>query len=678
MLDRYSEDVAKNMIESYLPDPEIRKRCLVALADSIVFAHQCNGGAWGLTLREYGIRLNVGRIEAFVIGYQENGISFVINEDFLENDELRVLGDRYSLRGSYKSVPSSRHVTMHADAIDEDRSLLWDSHLKLLEDAARSVKTRTSFYKAHSPGVLSYLRTFLDRDIPDPSYARELQILDEHDEECEREEKERPLTNLNTILFGPPGTGKTYSVQRRAVEIVEPSAKSLPPEEVGEKFREYRDEGRIEFVTFHPSFSYEEFVEGFRYDPKMKVPTLHDGVFKEICRAADGVDEASSESGGRVWKVSLGERGGDHGIFERCMENGEVSVGWLHGMDLTGADGGRVAELFREHHPGSNFRSTNRLVNEMSVGDYVAVYDSPTTVRALGVVTGGYEYKGERDGYHHVRPVRWLDREVRDIHELNGNTRLTMETVYNLWRIPPQKLATLLPNSPDPDTEKPYVLVIDEINRGNISRIFGELITLLEPDKRRGAKNELSTTLPYSNKPFTVPSNLHIIGTMNTADRSIALLDVALRRRFEFEEMMPRVDVVRKILSEDAETVTDVDLICDVFEVLNARITALLDRDHAIGHSYFLSATSPEKLRHALYRRVFPLLQEYFYNDPSQMRRLLGEYEPGENTGFIEKPKLNFGKGFSHDASVDDPPWNFHEYTAAELEGVLRRTFTGG
>lgn len=194
MLDRYSEDAAKDMIEAYLPDPEIRKRCIDALADSIVFAHQCNGGAWGLTLREYGIRLNVGRIEVFVIGYQENGVSFVINEDYLEDEELETLRNKYFLSDPYKSVPSSRKVDVRADAIDEDRSLLWDSHLKLLEDAARSVKTRTSFYKAHSPGVLSYLRTFLDRDIPDPSYARELQILDEHDEESEREEKERPLT----------------------------------------------------------------------------------------------------------------------------------------------------------------------------------------------------------------------------------------------------------------------------------------------------------------------------------------------------------------------------------------------------------------------------------------------------------------------------------------------------
>lgn len=670
MLDRYSEDAAKNMIEAYLPNPEIRKRCLDALADSIVFAHQCNGGAWGITLLNHCVRLNVGKIEVFVVGHRENGVYFVINEDFLEDEELRILRNGYSLGGPYKSVPSSRGVDVRADAIDEDRSLLWDSHLKLLEDAARAVKTRTSFYKAHSPGVLSYLRTFLDRDIPDPSYARELQILDEHDEESEREEKECPLTNLNTILFGPPGTGKTYSVQRRAVEVVEPFAKDLPPEEIGEKFRKYREEGRIEFVTFHPSFSYEEFVEGFRYDPEKKVPTLHDGVFKEICkRALNPHQRKEVREGARVWKVSLG-RADQPQVFERCVKNGEIAIGWF-GENLSDYDKDGIARLFKEEYGverhTNSINSVDYFVNEMRLGDYVAVFKNQHEIRAIGVVSGDYRHE-EKYGsdYPHVRPVEWLDLEDHDIHELNGGFGMTRPTVYPLDKIPLQDFITLLPEEEN-QGEKPYVLIIDEINRGNISRIFGELITLLEPDKRRGANNELSTRLPYSGENFSVPRNLHIIGTMNTADRSIALLDVALRRRFEFEEMMPDAAVLEE--HGISETVRS------VFEVLNARITALLDRDHQIGHSYFLGATSPEELHHALYRRVFPLLQEYFYNDPAQLRRLLGAYESSENTGFIDADDLKLGKGFSLDTGVDDSPWKFHPYTAGELEGALRNTF---
>ncbi len=173
------------------------------------------------------------------------------------------------------------------------------------------------------------------------------------------------------------------------------------------------------------------------------------------------------------------------------------------------------------------------------------------------------------------------------------------------------------------------MLVIDEINRGNLSRIFGELITLIEEDKRQGASNELTARLLYSGRTFSVPANLHFIGTMNTADRSIALVDTALRRRFEFEEMMPDVEVVRRVLAEkvDERDVDDVigfvELTCAVFEVLNQRVSLLLDRDHQIGHSYFLEATSMKGLHETLYRKVFPLLQEYFYNDPDQLERLL-------------------------------------------------------
>ncbi len=477
---------------------------------------------------------------------------------------------------------------------------------------------------------------------------------------------------LNTILFGPPGTGKTYSVQRRAVEVVEALPEGISEKEIAEKFREYRDEGRIEFVTFHPSFSYEEFVEGFRYDAEEKVPTLHDGVFKEICkRALNPHQRREVREGARVWKVSLG-RVDQPQIFERCMENGEIAIGWF-GENLSEYDKDGIARLFKEEYGverhTNSINSVDYFVNEMRVGDYVAVFKNQREIRAIGIVSGEYRHEDEYGSdYPHVRPVEWLDREDHDIHEMNNGFGMTRPTVYPLDKIALQDFVALLPEAEK--KEEPYVLIIDEINWGNISRIFGELITLLEPDKRRGMENELSTRLPYSGENFSVPSNLHIVGTMNTADRSIALLDVALRRRFEFEEMMPKV----KVLEDHGVSKT----VRDVFEVLNARITALLDRDHMIGHSYFLSATSPEGLHHALYRRVFPLLQEYFYNDPSQLRRLLGKRDPNENTGFVDVENLKLGKGFALEAEADDAPWKFREYEAEELEGVLRRTFLEG
>jgi 5-methylcytosine-specific restriction protein B len=186
------------------------------------------------------------------------------------------------------------------------------------------------------------------------------------------------------------------------------------------------------------------------------------------------------------------------------------------------------------------------------------------------------------------------------------------------------------------DRDNKYVLVIDEINRGNIAKILGELITLLEDDKRSGKKNALAITLPYSAEEFEVPSNLYVLGTMNTADRSIALLDVALRRRFAFIELMPRPELLHGVEVESAETIVPLE---DLLRSLNQSIRQYLDRDHQIGHSYLLEVARADEeqradvLEFVWNNRIVPLLEEYFYSQRDRMAEILAPFRTDVESG---------------------------------------------
>ena len=284
--------------------------------------------------------------------------------------------------------------------------------------------------------------------------------------------------------------------------------------------------------------------------------------------------------------------------------------------------------------------------NQLDVGDIIVVTKGNRLFRAIGEVMGEYQYR-QRDNrkYCHRRSVRWLwvDRDGVPASEIY-DSNFTMKSIYALdrARLDTVALESYMNSGGDPvhREARPHVLIIDEINRANISKVFGELITLLEPDKRLGMANEIRLTLPYSKKSFGVPQNLHVIGTMNTADRSIALLDTALRRRFSFKELMPDPSVL-------PSDVDGVDL-QKLLSTINERIEFLFDREHQIGHAYFTGCQTRSDIESVMRDKVIPLLAEYFYEDWSKVAAVLGDSAQGPSR-FLDAKRIIAPGGMTED-----------------------------
>jgi hypothetical protein len=315
---------------------------------------------------------------------------------------------------------------------------------------------------------------------------------------------------LNQILFGPPGTGKTYYTTEAAVIATEPQFSCNTREELKEKYKKLVEKKRIRFVTFHQSYGYEEFVEGLKAETTENDQVCYkvsDGIFKSICRDA-------------------------------------------------------------EDKPESN-----------------------------------------------------------------------------------------------------YVLIIDEINRGNISKIFGELITLIEDSKRKGTEEETSLSLPYSAESFSVPKNLYIIGTMNTADRSLAMIDTALRRRFDFKEMMPQPELFQN------KKIKGIDL-TRLLETLNNRLEVLYDREHTLGHAFMFPAYNEDdeekafiELQKAFKNKIYPLLEEYFYEDWNKIRLVLGDNQKQDELRFIDKQEKPYTSLFGNDHNLETYEESKVIYTRKPFDG---------
>lgn len=460
---------------------------------------------------------------------------------------------------------------------------------------------------------------------------------------------------LNQILFGPPGTGKTYHTITESVKIVDPEyfkQNFANRNKLQDRFNELlikdweKTEGQISFCTFHQSFSYEDFVEGIKPlkpekgDTSIKYDVIN-GIFKKICRLADASNNAQDLVNENLvsftedefkkaifYKISLGDstKEEDKAIYEYCINNNLIAIGFGDNIDFTDKNEEQVQNIVKEARL-DNFTADaiNRFKTALKIGNYVIVSNGNNYVRALGKVIGNYEFRLDGDiRYNHFRKVEWIFKDVEiPVGEFYKN-KLQQQTIYKLkseFIIPDffiRKSKTIDLNI----SRKNFVLIIDEINRGNVSSVFGELITLLESTKRSGKPEALEVVLPYSKERFTVPANVYIIGTMNTADRSIESLDTALRRRFSFKEMTALPELIATEGSSNGK-IGDIDLV-KMLEKINERIEKLIDKDHKIGHSYFLELSDAKGLELTFQDKVIPLLEEYFFGDFGKIGLVLG------------------------------------------------------
>ena len=418
------------------------------------------------------------------------------------------------------------------------------------------------------------------------------------------------LSGSNTIFYGPPGTGKTHRVIEAAVSAAKPEfAGCKDREQLKAEYDSLLKSGRIRFVTFHQSFSYEEFIEGLRAetnDAGQISYRVTPGIFKQICTDATfGATTLDSP-------------------LENAIEAFKTRLETEQRVTLTTKRGNSFGVEF---HGNKTFRAFPAgTINDNLDRGY------PVSIEHIW-----NEYQGiNRERIYNPSYVKAILGHLVESYDVPTFDEPT--------------------SASEPE---PFVLIIDEINRGNISKIFGELITLIESSKRAGQPEALSVQLPYSGDTFTVPSNLHIIGTMNTADRSLATMDTALRRRFDFIEIMPDYTQLNSL------TVKGINMGA-LLRTLNDRIEYLYDREHTLGHAFFMTIAKKEsdddrfnELASIFKKKILPLLQEYFFEDWEKIRLILGDNQKDDKRlQFVTHQEVNtqqlFGALYAADQYADE------------------------
>lgn len=456
-------------------------------------------------------------------------------------------------------------------------------------------------------------------------------------------EKTMKTVPLNQILYGPPGTGKTYHSVQAAVKAAEPEVyrtlninentgtTAQQREELTRLYKELFSAGRIKFVTFHQSYGYEEFVEGLSANAEGNQLTyfVKDGIFKTICE-----DAKAFRLEGTTSVQSAFDKRWQH--FSEILAESESGV--------------QVQTLSKKTHFTITDISNNTIRFDKSKGD---------SVHTLSVKTLKAVYNNEKEIIGGLQP--YYGALIQHLNQISITTTAVRSERKN------------------------FVLIIDEINRGNISKIFGELITLIEPSKRLGQPEGLEVFLPYSGDAFSVPDNLYLIGTMNTADRSLALMDTALRRRFDFVEMMPDYSV----LHDDNDTPycvfkdgIDINLV-ELLRTLNKRITALYDREHSLGHAFLMPVVAAinqenhslalEELARCFQNKIIPLLAEYFFEDWQKIRLVLGDNQKEQKKldQLIQRSVVEFESLFGDTDELELMEDNEHEYRLISADSPL-------
>ncbi len=529
------------------------------------------------------------------VNYRAKVLDFVVSSEDYSNLMLRLVGNIKRLASNF------------SDCKDEKKEAKIVFYAELMERVTNLTVDQFEFYHSQVPRQdnLSPIKETMD-EIPyftDQDFNSNAKSIGQ---------------SLNQILFGPPGTGKTYTTINRALELCGENLAGLSRSDIKARFEQKIDEGRIIFTTFHQSMTYEDFVEGIKpIEPEKEgdpvIYRVEEGIFRKLCIEASFAlaKEGETVATENVLDFSL--------AFDNFVQEIEEKLASEETIELSTKNGGKVVvdgisqkgNIIIKHPGKDNTYPVSKLRLSKLHAAFPVLADVNNIDQQFRSIIGGSN-----------STANWSV-----LNAIRNNNPVTKETPKEIrkysWDDKVQVVKSLKKEDYKGKTGEPYVIIIDEINRGNVSQIFGELITLIEEDKRLGNPEAIQVQLPYSKDWFGVPPNVHIIGTMNTADRSVEALDTALRRRFSFTEMPPKSELINTEGKTENGIVNGIELSV-LLETINKRIEKLLDKDHMIGHSYFLSVEGLKGLKSVFQNKIVPLLQEYFFGDYGKIGLVIG------------------------------------------------------